>query len=91
MKMEEVELKYEDGSKMTKAEPGRVARDRNKVQDLRDTDKYLQGKPKPGDYTTCQAAHIKDHTEEKEQRKVDECEEIQEKRVSSKDAWQEAI
>ena len=41
--MVEMELKYEDGFKMTKAEPGRVARHRNKVQELRDTDKYLQG------------------------------------------------
>ena len=49
-------------NEMSKTVPGRVARHRNKVQDLRDTDKYLQGKPRPGDYTTCQAAHIEDHT-----------------------------
>ena len=63
-------------NKMSKAEPGREARHRNKVQDLRHTDKYMQGKPMHGDYTTRHAAHIK-HRTEKEQRKVDEGEDIQ--------------
>ena len=88
--MVEVEQKYEDGSKMTKAEPGRVARHRNKVKDHRYTDKYLQGKPMPGNFTTPHVAHIEDRTEEeKEQWKMDEGGDIQEKRVISKDPRQE--
>jgi hypothetical protein len=75
-------------NEMSKTKPGRVARRRSKVQELRYTDKCLQGKP--GDYTTCQAAHIKDSTEEeKKKRKVDKGEDIQEKGDISKDSRQE--
>ena len=60
------------------------------MQDLRYTDKHLQGKPKPGDNTTRQAAHIKDRTEEEEwQRKVDKGGDIQERRVISRNSRQE--
>ena len=73
-------------NKMSKVEAGREARHRNKVQDLRYTDKYLQGKPMPGNYTTCHTAHIEDRTEEdKEQRKADKGGDIQERRIISKD------
>ena len=51
-------------NEMSKATTGRVARHRNKVQDLRYTDKNLQGKSRPCDDTTCHAAHIEDRTKE---------------------------
>ena len=45
-------------NEMFKAEPGREARHRNKVQDLRYTDKHLHGKPMPGDHTTHQEGGV---------------------------------
>ena len=45
---------------MCKAAPVRVARHRNKVQDLRFINKYLQGKAMPCDYTSRHAVPIED-------------------------------
>ena len=42
----------------------RVARHRNKVQDLRFTDKYLPGKAMPCDYASRHAVPIEDLNEE---------------------------
>ena len=56
----------------------RVARHRNKVQDLRFTDKYLPGKSMPCDYTSRHAAPIEDLTEEEKRRlMVDMGEDVQ--------------
>ena len=69
-------------NKMSKAAPVRVARHRNKVQDLRFTDKYLPGKSMPCDYASRRAAPIQDLTEEeKESLMVDVGEDIQVMRV----------
>ena len=60
----------------------RVARHRNKVQDLRFTDKYLPGKAMPCDYTFRYASPIEDLTEEeKELLMVDVGDDIQVMRV----------
>ena len=61
---EERKLQLPIYNMMSKAVARRVARHRNKVQDLRYTDKYLQGKSMPSDYATRHAAHIEDGTEE---------------------------
>ena len=53
---------------MSKARVARVARHRNKVLDLKFTDKYLPGKSMPCDYASCCAAPIKDLTEEEKER-----------------------
>ena len=67
---------------MSKAAPVRVARHRNKVQDLRFTDKYLPGKSMPCDYASRHAVPIKDLTEEeKEMLMVDVGEDVQVMRV----------
>ena len=64
-------------NEMSKATPVRVARHRNKVQDLRFTDKYLSGKSMPCDYASRHASPIEDLTEEeKEQLIVDVGEDI---------------
>ena len=69
-------------NKMTKAVPMRVTRHRNKVQDLRFTDKYLPGKTMPCDYTSRHAVPIEDlDEEEKERLMVDTGEDIQVMRV----------
>ena len=69
-------------NKMTKAAPVRVARHRNKVQDLRFMDKYLPGKVMPGDYASRHAALIEDLTEEeREMPMVDVGENVQVMRV----------
>ena len=73
-------------NKMSKAAPVRVARHRNKVQDLRFTDKYLPGKSMPCDYASCHAVPIKDLTEEEKEQvnvnvNVDVGEDIQVMRV----------
>ena len=69
-------------NEMSKAAPMRVARHRNKVQDLRFTDKYLPGKSMPCDYTSRHAAPIEDLTEEERRwLMVDVAEDIQWMRV----------
>ena len=69
-------------NEMVKAAPVRVARHRNKVQDLRFTDKYLPGKSMPCYYTSRHAAPIEDLTEEEKRRlMVDVGEDIQVMRV----------
>ena len=69
-------------NKMTKAVPMRVTRHRNKVQDLRFTDKYLPGKTMPCDYASRHAMLIEDlDEEEKERLMVDTGEDIQVMRV----------
>ena len=69
-------------NEMSKAAPVRVSRHRNKVQDLRFTNKYLPGKSMPCDYASRHAAPIKDLTEEeKEWLIVDVGEDIQVMRV----------
>ena len=60
----------------------RVARHRDKVQDLRFTDKYLPGKTMPRDYASCHAAQIEDlNEEERERLMLDTGEDIQVMRV----------
>ena len=67
---------------MTRAAPVRVARHRNKVQDLRFTDKYLPGKAMPCDYASRHAAPIEDlNEEEKDRLMVDTSEDIEVMRV----------
>ena len=67
---------------MSKAAPMRVARHRNKVQDLKFTDKYLPGKSMPCDYASRHASPIEDHTEEEKERlMVDVGEDVQVMRV----------
>ena len=69
-------------NEMSKAAPVRVARHRNKVQDLRFTDKYLPGKSMPCDYASRHALPIKDlPEEEKEMLMVDVGENVQVMRV----------
>ena len=69
-------------NEMSKAAPMRVARHRNKVQDLRFTDKYLPGNSMPCDYTSRHAAPIEDLTEEEKRwLTVDVAEDIQVMRV----------
>ena len=69
-------------NEMSKAAPVRVARHRNKVQDLRFTDKYLLGKSMPCDYASRHASPIEDLTEEEKERlMVDVSEDIQVMRV----------
>ena len=53
---------------MSKAAPVRSARHRNKVLDLKFTDKHLPGKKMPCDYSFRHAAPIKDLTEEEMER-----------------------
>ena len=53
---------------MIRAPPVRVARHRNKVQDIRFTDKYLPGKTMPCNYASRHAAPIKDLDEEERER-----------------------
>ena len=48
-------------NEMSKAAPVRVARHRNKVQDLRFKDKYLRGKSMPCDYASRHAPHRGPH------------------------------
>ena len=67
---------------MTKAAPVRVTRHRNKVQDLRFTDKYLPGKDMPCDYASRHVAPIEDLDEEERERlMVDTGKDIQVMRV----------
>ena len=69
-------------NEMSKAAPVRVDRHRNKLQDLRFTDKYLPGKSMPCDYTSRHAAPIEDLTKEEKRRlMVDVGEDIQVMRV----------
>ena len=55
-------------NEMSKAAPVRVARHRNKVLDLKFTDKYLPGKKMPCDYASRHAVPIKDLKEEENER-----------------------
>ena len=67
---------------MTKTAPVRVTRHRNKVQDLRFTDKYLEGKAMPCNYASRHAAPIEGLNEEEQERlMVDNGEDIQVMRV----------
>ena len=49
-------------------EPGRVIRHRNKAQDHRFTDKYQEGKARPGDHVTSHGAPNKGRDEEEQER-----------------------
>ena len=55
-------------NEMTKVALVRVARHRNKVQDLRLTDKHRPGKARPCDNASCHAAPIKDIDKEERER-----------------------
>ena len=67
---------------MTKAAPVRVGRHRNKVQDLSFTDKYLEGKAMPCNYTSRHGVPIEGHNEEEKGRhRVDNGKDIQVRRV----------
>ena len=52
----------------TRTTPGRVIRHRNKVQDHRFTDKYQEGKARPGDHVTSHGAPNKGRNERKQER-----------------------
>ena len=70
------------GGEMSKAAPGRVARHRNKGQDLRYTDKCRPGKAMPCDYAFSHGVPIGDlNEEEKERLRMDIGEDIQVMRV----------
>ena len=67
---------------MSKAAPVRVASHRNKIVDLKFTDKYLPGKKMPCDYASRHAVPIEDLTEEEKERlMVDVGEDVQVMRV----------
>ena len=69
-------------NEMSKALLMRVARQRNKVQDLRFTDKYLPGKSTPCDCTSRLVAPIEDLSKEEKERLIVEVgEDIQVMRV----------
>ena len=57
-------------NEMSKAVLVRVARQRNKVQDLRFTDKYLPGKSTPCDYAFRLVAPIEDLSKEEKERLI---------------------
>ena len=68
-------------NEMIKAAPVRVARYRNKVLDLKFTDKYLPGKWMPCTYASRHTVLMEDLMEEKERLMVDLGEDVQVMRV----------